>query len=357
MMPTVQPQPTLTRLQTVFLFLAGAAIFFLLRPFQLEGGDTKIFLSPLWSFMYGRQLVWYTREPLAHTIIQVIDIFTHDRRLAFQISGAVCGGLYLVVLSRFSLNPLFWLITLLSSATWVFVGHFEYYAPIAVALAFYYLMLVRALEREPRATPAAVGWAFSLAFLMHKGSLFFLPAMFWLMFTREGGRWARRPWPGRRLEWGIAAATAGFFIDMIPALLAQMNIGMLYITVNEKIYELITPPTQAIADWIVAHNTTGLWWVYLLGRPLHWAYFFGFLAAGAPLGLPVLAWQLLKRRKHWIGSDGAKALLTASAIAVVWIFFWHPRALWMDWDLFAMGTLPVNLLAGGIVAGIFDQDE
>ncbi len=328
------------------LFLAGAAIFFALRPLELPGGDTHLFFSANWGYIYGDRFVWYAREPLAHLAVHGLYRLLGNLALAFAVSAAIFGGLYLVVLDRFSRGWRFWLPVLASAATWNFVGHKEYYAPVLAALALFYLALVRALERPARATPAHAMAAFCLAFLAHKGALFFLPAALWLVVGRENGRWKRRLWPRRSLEWALVWIIMIGVAEGFVALLTETGAGILYQTVNEPVIELLTPVNQAMADWVQSRNKTGLFYYFLMFEPLHWKFFFGFLLAGAPVGIPVTIW--LWRR---IRTDAARALLTAAALGAVWLFLWHPRAGWKDWDLFSLAVLPLNLLAGLLWSG------
>ena len=97
-------------------------------------------------------------------------------------------------------------------------------------------------------------------------------------------------------------------------------------------------------------SATGVFFFYTIGQPDHWKYFLFFWITSAPLAVPVIAFY----RRRLRGAP-ALSLATASLIGIVWTFFWHPHMGWPDWDLFCLGWLPVNLLAGGLAAGIFER--
>jgi len=348
-------------------FVGGAALFFSLRHLGVPGGDTEVITShQIGPILWSNHFVYYLREPLCHSMIQSIYLLTMKvaplaagphadlaarLQLPFALFCSLSGGLYLALLAWYCRRPVFWLIVLFSVETMVFVGHMEYYAPAVVALTLYFMLLARALEPGSRVGPIQVTLAFVVSFLFHKATLFFLPAMAWLVWSREGGRWQRRRWPARTWEWSMLLIIAMAAIDMFPPLVYTYHLfglDWMCVFVNERFIDWLTPLTPAMARHFERTSTTGMWYVYTFGTPLHWAYFFGFVLAGSPLGLGVL-WA----RRRELGSDAARALLTAAACGLLWIFMWQPRGLWRDWDLFCLATLPINLLAGGLLAGLY----
>ncbi|HOE97977.1 MAG TPA: hypothetical protein PLS90_14030 [Candidatus Sumerlaeota bacterium] len=336
----------------LLIFLLGSLVFYLLKPLALEGGDTALYTEAQWVSIFWREgFVYYNREPLAHQLVRLVYLAVGDLHQAFILCSAVSGGLFLVLLRAFSRTRVVWAAVLVSCLTWNFVGHIELYGATAVVLLLYFIVLVRALEPTPRATPVQAALALALAFMTHKLAFFFAPALLCLAFRRIDGRWRVRPWPARQWEKVLLIIIGMCALDLLPAIANLLDIrGLLYITFTEGLLDMLTPPSRGWAFWVESRNDTGMYFLFTLGSPLHLAHFFGFVVAGAPVGLVLLAlnWRRIR-------SATAAPLVVASVIGIVWIFVWHPRIGWKDWDLFSMGTLPLNLLAGGAAAGMFER--
>ena len=336
-------------------FFGGAVTFYLLRGLRLEGGDTEIFLSPIHNYLWKDSLVYYVREPLAHFIVHRLYLLTHDHQVAYAISSSVSGGFYLSLLCFISRHPLFLAVNLLTMTTMNFVGHMENYAPLMVALGLYFMLLARALEPHSGVRPVHVVLAFALSYFCHKLTLFFSPAMIWLIVARRDGCWVRRSWQGRPWEGCLLVLICMAILDIAPGVISVFRllpIDLMYVGPNERYIDWLTPPTRAIAAALHDSSVSGSVFLFTLGEPKHWLFFFSFLLMGAPLGLPILF--VLRRR---IRTDAARALLTAAACGIVWIFFWHPRREWLDWDLFSLAGVPINLLAGALIANLFTPDD
>jgi hypothetical protein len=336
------------------IFMAGFAFFYLTRNLGLPGGDTGVVLSDMWRAMLWdpARLTYYAREPWCHALVRQFYFRTGQIVSAYQLYCAFSGGLFLALLAWYCRRPLFWAVMLCAVGTWNFVGHVEYYAPEMVTLLLFLVTLSMALEPVPRAKPVHVAATFALSYLFHKLTLFFLPATLWLFFERRQGRWVKRPQGPRQAEWSLVIIILMVLADVLPGLLFNYNLfhlnGM-YVCVNEGLMDLLTPLTPGIARHFEAKSITGMFYVYTFGTWKHWAYFFGFLLAGAPLGLPLVV-------RHWRrirDSQAALALATAAACGVIWIFMWQPRGFWKDWDLFCMAGLPVNFLGAGLALGLW----
>ncbi|MCL5269021.1 MAG: hypothetical protein M1457_00335, partial [bacterium] len=314
-------------------------------------------LSDYWAYMWSDIPAYYDREPLAHLLVWLVWRGVHDVPLAFRIVDSLWGGLCVAILCRFSIRPAFLAPNLLTAITLNFIGHVEYYAAVAASLTLFFYLLTRAIEPGSRVRPWHVVVAYGLAYLCHKMAFIFFPALFWLLVERHGGRWARRFWPGRAVEWAILCIIGFIVLDMLPATLELLWPGhLLVVTRDDKLLELLTPLTPAMARAIAARSHTGVYFLFSMGQWLHWKHFLLFALAGAPLGWPVLAvcWRRL-RALQGFGRQQALALASAALLGVTWVFVWHPHMGMSDWDLFALGVLPVNLLAGGLWAGIFSQ--
>lgn len=340
-----KPHPFSLALLPASMAISSMIVFFLLHHLGLPGGDTKVILAQSSSYLWDPKWVYYSREPLAHGLAHGLYLLVGDHHMAFSILGSLCGGLYIAVLTGFSRHPLFLAVNLLGVGTLNFIGHIEYYAPLMVSLTFYFLLLFRALDPGSKVQPIHVVLAFILSYFCHKLTLFYAPAMLWLVVDRVEGRWRLSRWPGRQAEWGLTALIAMAGLDLLPGLIYQYNFApfhILYVYTNEGLLDWLTPLTPAIARALEARSETGMFYLYTIGQPRHWMFFFGFLAMGAPVGLPLL---VALRRK--IQSNRSNyALMSASLIGIGWVFVWHPRVMWLDWDLFAMAAIPVNLLAG-----------
>lgn len=332
-------------------FLLGALFFYLARGLRIPGGDTVIILGDNWaSMLWAPGWVYYAREPWCHSLAHFLYGLTHDLAQAYAWYGALAGGLFLAVLAAYCRRPLFWAVMLCSAATWNFVGHIEYYAPFMAVFLLLLITLARALEPAPRAQPVHVAFLFALSYLFHKLTLFFLPAMLWLFIGRVRGRWVRRPVSNAQVQWSLAAIVLMVLADLVPTLLLSQNVirGQ-YVAVNEGLMDLITPLTPAIARHFEAKSLTGMFYVYTFGHWKHFAYFFGFLLAGAPLGLALT----LRHRRRILESESAKALALAAACGLIWTFMWQPRGFWKDWDLFCLAGMPLNLLGAGLALGLW----
>ena len=330
-------------------FGLGATLCYLLRGLAVPGGDTGSILSPHWTYLWTDRLVWYMREPLGHFLPLIAFWRLHAVVPAFQLVAAILGGLWLAVLLRFTAHAGFLLVCLLSAITLNFIGHVEFYGPVVVALTLYFLLLTRALEPEPRAHPGSVVLAFGLAYLCHKLTLVFAPTLLWLVLRRVENGWAWRPWSRRVWEQALLTLIAITLIDIAPGILQILCPDRVLVVMrSDSLWELLTPLTPGMGRAIAARSPTGVFFFFSLGQWRHWVFFLGFWLAGAPLGLVVLA--ACRRR---LRGDPALALASAGLLALIWTFFWHPHMGWWDWDLFTVGALPVNLLAGGLWAGLF----
>lgn len=346
------PRPPGWRL-LLLAFLGGSLLCFLLRGLALRGGDTFNIESEKWSYFWDRVVAVYMREPLGHLIPYALTRLLHDRTLAFQIVSSLCGGAYLSVLLLFSRRAVFLLPNLATIIVMNFIGHVEFYATVAVGLTLYFHLLLRALEPDPAVRPVHVVAAFGFAYLCHKMALIYTPTLLCLLLRRGPAGWGLRPWPRRDWERAILCLIAVIFIDLAPTALAQIWPDRILIVFrDDTILELITPLTPALGRAISRHSATGVYFLYTLGQPLHWKYFLFFAFTSAPLAVPVIAFYRRRLR-----GEAALALLLASLLGVGWTFLWHPHMGWDDWDLFCLGWLPVNLLAGALAAGLFHQHD
>lgn len=332
-------------------FILGALLFYFTRGLRAPGGDTVIILGDNWaSMLWAPGLVYYAREPWCHALAHFLYWRTHDLAQAYAWYSALSGGIFLAVLAAYCRRPLFWAVMLCSAATWNFVGHIEYYAPFMAVFLLFLITLARALEPAPRAQPVHVAFLFALSYLFHKLTLFFLPSLLWLFVGRAGGRWFRRPVPPAQAQWTLAAIVLMILADLVPTLLISQNLvpGQ-YVAVNEGLMDLLTPLTPGIARHFESKSLTGMFYIYTFGHWKHFAYFFGFLLSGAPLGLVLT----IRHRRRILQSESAKALALAAACGLIWIFMWQPRGFWKDWDLFCLTGMPLNLLGAGLALGLW----
>ena len=345
-------------LWAVVVFITGSGVFFLLRGLAIPGGDTILLVGEGWDYWqylwHSEKLIYYAREPLAHLIVLKLYQWTGDIPLAFQILSALSGGVYLVLMLSISRRPVFLAINFCSVTIFLFIGHLEYYGPICVALTLYLWTLVKALQPDPKVGPVHVAAALCLAWFCHNMVIFYAPLVVWLLVARSGERWRRRRgWSRRQWEWALGIVIGAFVLHTLPSLINLFDTSwILYILKSQKPYELIIPPTQGLADAIYARSQTGIFFHFTLFEWAHVKLFLFFWVISAPLGLLLL---ILMRKR--IQSDAARMLVTAFVISVAWTFVWHPQSLHLDWDLFCLGAIPVNLLAGGLAAGVLGDNR
>lgn len=331
----------------LLLFLGGFAVFFLLRDFSVGGGDTPALLDPTdakYLPRWSEYLSYNVREPLAHIIVQKTYHAIGDLPLAFALVSSLCGGLWLVMLSLFNRSAAFWVVNLCSVLVMVFVGHKEYYAPVVVALTIYFFLLLRASQSESRVKPWHCLAAFALAVHMHKLAIFYLPGAAFLFFDFQTR--TIRPWPRRQIEYALIVVIVTVVLLQVPMWLQAFYVldWMVVMDYDNRILELVTLPA-GWADRVAQRSVTGAYQIFYFGELKHFLYYFGFLAAGAPLGLPILV-----RKWRAALSPELQAFLCCAVCSLIWTFFWHPHMGWCDWDLFCTAAVPINILAGWIVS-------
>jgi hypothetical protein len=204
--------------KSLCLSLVGFAVFFSLRGFAVNGGDTPALLDPkhpTYRIRWGEPFVFDYREPLANLLVLKVFHITDNLTLAFELVSSFCGGIWLALLLRFKGSALFWAANLLSAVTLVFVGHKEFYAPAVVSLTLYFLALAAALRPRPAAKPWHVVAAWGLAFLTHKMALFYAPGMLLLLLDPATRR--LRALPRRDMEKALVALILIALLPQIPA--------------------------------------------------------------------------------------------------------------------------------------------
>ena len=224
-----------------------------------------------------------------------------------------------------------------------------------MVLTAFFLALWRALEPAPRGHPGWVCASFALAFLTHKIAFIFIPLLALLHLRyRPRWSWSRRTWPARFWGWGIGALLLVAGIDLMAPFIAEFRlfgISMLYVYDSDPLLIWLTPLTGGMQRWLEAKSILGARFHFTFGQSAHWLHFFGCVALSAPLAWPVII--ALRRR---LRGDAAWALLGGALIGLAWTFMWHPHQGWLDWDMFALASIPANLLAGGLLADLFRAD-
>jgi hypothetical protein len=340
--PPALPRSRAPRVHSrLLLFLAGAALFFALRGFDVEGGDTCALLDvDRFPHRWGK-CVFNVREPLAHLLVLVTFKATKDINLAFALVSSLCGGIWLVLLSLFPRQrPIFWLTSLVSVIPLMFIGHREFYAPILCALTALFLLLACSGDRSSRRVrPWHVLAVWGVAVLAHKLAFFYLPALVPLVADVPKRRFLRLP----RDEWrNILLTTIAVSLALQFPFWLQMagNTHVRVIEHDNRILELLTLP-KGWADAVARRSPTGAFQLFYFGSGSHFLHFFGFLLAASPLGVPLA----LARWRRAL-APAFISLAIAAVCSLIWTFMWHPHMAWRDWDLFCTAGLPINLLAG-----------
>ena len=328
------------------LFFVSTFIFFMLRGLSFEGGDTSIYLCQSVSdwriFWGGGSLIYNMREPLAVMLVQTVEAITDDPSLSFEIVSCASGGLWMILLYAFRRSWTFWLIMLCSSITFFYFGHKEFYAPEAVTLGLYFLLLTRVMEPDTRVRAWHVVSAWCLAVMIHRIALFFLPAMLPMFFGFSQHR--LRSIPRREWEKVLGAVIVFALLDQVPCWIGLMGTTLIRFTqLDNNLLELLTLP-KAWAEAVAARSVTGAFQLYYFGTLKHMQFFFGFWLLASPL-----AWWILIY-KRFSCAKACVPLAIGAACGVLWALCWHPHMGINDWDLFAVPAVPVNIWAGILVS-------
>jgi hypothetical protein len=334
------------------VMVGGAMLFYLLRGWSVQGGDTGIFTDSyrqdrLRQEYWDGPWIYRNRQPLCYLAVQGVHrLVTHDVEKSFFLVDSVCGGIFLALLLGRTRHAGFLAVNLVSAMTLQFVGHMELYAPAVVTIYWYLIELMKAMEGGQERGPVRPAVALAVAGLFHKVALVFAPALVWVLVERREGRLRLRQWPTWQWAVALGCLVLPFAIDTVGWTLHLTTDWLRVRTEDDSLLKLLTPLTPRMAQAIAAAYSDGHF-CYTLGTWKHWSYFLGFVLEGAPLGLLVLPifWRRLRGGSAW-------ALATATLLGLVWMFLWHPHRGRGDWDLFVLGVIPLNLLVGALWAGL-----
>ena len=352
----------------VFIFVAGAALFWSLRGWAVQAGDYRLILEdlnfPLDTAIYhirepGSVLLW---QALTNLTMAIRDNWLSSgvrlpveqmRAIGFDVTGAFTGGLFLAFLFAFlaEMNPgpdlrafPAALPVLVSSIIWTFVGHAEFYAPLFMGLMFFYWMTARYFRDRSLANFRWLMIGVFVAVSMHRVAVFHLPALA-IVFLASPTGWRLRP-PTRPEKISILVLIIAVALShTIPIFLGTLWVVPIYVFESYNwLPELLTPFTQSWADYVEANSVLGSFHIFKFGTVDHLKHFFYFLGTGAPIGTAICLWRI----RH-IRQPHEKFLLVAAISGWIWAIFWHPHLGYDDWDLFCNPALPTNLLAAVLI--------
>ncbi len=333
------------------MFVAVTSLCWALRGHRLEGGDTALFLKKEWvGLIAGPVWTFYFREPLSFLCPQIVYRLTEDRGWpledVYAVSSCVAGGLFAVVLLAFSRHPIFWVIMLGNTTTFLFFGHIENYAlAFTVSVAALMLGWRCAVGLSRRMWPTVACWCLAIA--LHQATAFLAPAALALMLRREGGRWRLVARERRDVQLCLLAIIALCLFIVVPTVLSALEMipVIIYGTTGNP-WEYINPLTEQMDDWITENSQLGSWARYTMFSAAHWRQMLIFQVALCPLGLISLAIMLRRRRGR-----GEAFLALACGSMLLWSLVWHPHMGWQDWDLWSFMAAPMNLTAAMLWSG------
>ena len=349
----------------LFLMIGAIALFHALMPLRLPGGDSDLYLTAYGSPFADTRPVYHFREPGAVWMLQFAvaavpmrqGMTKIDRiREGFEHLSTWSGGMFVLLAAAFAMRltplPRNRLGTLLLACGGIymmlFVGHIELYAPLAVSLML--LFLVSHAVFRGNAHPGWLWAAWVLAATIHRVSLFYLPAFYFLIPAGAGGGLLRRP--DRRFLAHACLAILGLALPHIAFTLGSALPTRWFSPLAMETYnwmpELVTPFTQAQADHVRANSQLGSFHLFTFGTWEHWRHWLAFLLASAP-ALPVVLALRWRRLAHL--DDFQRFLALAAACGWAWAFVWHPHRSLMDWDLFCHPGIVSNLFAATLLFG------
>ena len=311
-------------------------------------------------------IAYHFREPGAIWCLQVIlcfincdpsDIASTINR-GFGWFSPVFGALYLCFtyfLARTEVSStmqrfVFWGISCAGIYMWTFPGHIEFYAPLIASMAF--LCYMGKLITDNRISRHWFWVAWAICCTMHRVSLFVLPAFYFLLPVAEG----RFRKPDRS---DVKAAIAAILALSIPHIaISLMFVYSIPIPFTSRVIipievynwfpELLTPLTQAQADYVRANSQIGSFHLFTLGSVEHWKHFLFFVLTSAPIGIfGLIACGF--SGKLSLRNDFQKFLSTATLFGWLWAFVWHPHMGYADWDLFCWPGIFTNVLFASLV--------
>ena len=344
------------------VFCTASTLFWWCGALRLPGGDTEMYLGPYGASFQTGLWMYHVREPGAVWLLQISIGATGCRvqlpgglAPAFEWLSVLSGGVFAVAACEFArtVRPrrrdraAVFAAAFMGIYSFTFFRHIELYAPLMAALMVMYLLAARHLCRG-----MAQGWVwagFALAATVHRVALFTLPA-FWVL-KEPGSR--TRSWQADPAM--VKGFTAAILALAIPHIVIELGYVMTLggnpirhwpvpMETTNWLPELLTPLTQAQADYVRANSQMGSFHLFTFGTVEHWRHFLFFVLASAPVGAPVALalWRRVDTRLE-------KFLATAAVCGWAWALVWHPHQSYGDWDLFSNPGLATNLLAALLV--------
>lgn len=349
----------------VLAFVVSSGLFWALRGAAVQSGD---YLEYQEQERYGKPVpIYHIREPGAVALWQALawgtrgvraqaaaggSLNAEEREVGFDLLGALAGGFYVVFLICFiaeyagslALRIGAFGLVMVSSVTWLFVGHIEFYAPFAAGLMLFYWRAARYFRAPTQRNFFWLTIGALVAVTMHRAAIFHFPALLLVWRAPSGIRKWERPTAGQ-IRVILSVTIVACLLHIVPILIATLGESPILVFEDyNRLPELITPFTQSWAEHVRETSKLGAKPIFTFGSMEHWKHFFFFIAISAPLGVMVVAVKIRSLSR----SD--QRFFAASAVcALVWALFWHPHLGFGDWDLFSHPGLPINLLAAALI--------
>lgn len=321
---------------TIILF---TAILFSLRFCSLDGAD-RWFFSDL---IQSDQIIFFYRSLLTvilhQAVYQCTQPFGFDGATAIALSSSLAGAIALQTLLKFSRNPLFLAMNVLTGSFMVFVGHVENYAWVNTFLILSFYWIKQWMENNKALWPAML--FFVLACLSHMLAIFYIPAYLMILYRN------RRFDP---LE--IVLPLLLFSLVMVAASLSGRLQGtdnglerlVPWIKIWSKNHHFTLLSLAHIKMLAFFHQQAaygGIIPLHLESIHLQKYWYSNTLYVGIPIELPLL-FYLQKR----INSDYLCFMTICALCGIGWTTIWHPDWGPLDWDLFSQFAIPLHLLLG-----------
>lgn len=258
-------------------------------------------------------------------------------RLTYQVTSAVAGALFLLVLWPLSrrLAPgaprLFALLVLGGGYLQLFFGEVEHYSLVAVAILGYIYLAVRHLNGEVSLVAPTMALALAMSFHMLAG--FLAPSLVFL-YARAMRRGALTPIVLATLAAALVLIVTVVIVDLPLAALYQGSAG----TRAMRLLVGAALPGDAFGEGAASLESN---WAFLAWDEYHWNQY-NVLALLFPAHLAFLLLVAAGR----VRLDCINAFLLAAALGMMFFHFNYKALLPVahDWNLFANAAIPLVLL-------------
>lgn len=305
----------LTVLLTMALYQLGQ--YDLILPYSGDGHYTEELAEKNWVVLMHSSLTTLVHK----SVYTLLKPWGWKAWYAVMVSSSLAGALALQVLYAIRRHPAFLALNILSGSFLVFVGEVENYAWVNLFLLWTFLAVERYLDRRWPLWPAC--WFFFTAALFHMLALFYLPALFWVMYQRDD------------FQPGEFAAPFLLFI--------LLSAGILLTFPREG-------PDLDLGRLVPLFQINRKGQLFTFFSSTHLELLLYFHRQASFLRMIPVSWFVLIVCFRRIRTPFHKYLLICSLTGLGWTTVWHPDLGRLDWDLFSQMYIPLNVLAGWLLS-------